>query len=161
MANKPEIPQIISSLDDLRIDVINITINVPGLQQRTIRVKPLSYHDWHMTALEVPEPKPPDKWTIKDGKKVKEGIDLTDADYLQARQEANMERQYRRFLKALLGVEGQFDDLRDMPVEDQVNALKQSAFMGYVLPVLSKLSEVSLEGFANVQTLADTFPDVP
>ena len=33
--------------------------------------------------------------------------------------------------------------------------------MGYTLPVLAKLSELSLEGFANVDALADTFPAIP
>lgn len=153
--------QAITSLDGLRIDAINITIDVPGLPRRTISIKPLSYHDWQMTALEVPDPKPPDKWVIKDGKKTKDGVDMQDSEYLAKRQAAHMERQYRRLLKAMLGVPGQFDELRELPVEEQLKTLQESAFMGYTLPVLAKLSELSLEGFANVDALADTFPAIP
>ena len=161
MAKANNAPQVVSSLDDLRVDEIKVHVAIAGLPAKTVRLKPLTYHDWQMTALEVEEPQPPDKWTIKDGKKTKDGVDMQDSEYLVKRQAAHMERQYRRLLKALLGVPGQFDELRDMPVEEQLKTLQESAFMGYTLPVLAKLSELSLEGFANVDALADTFPAIP
>lgn len=161
MAKAKSEPQVVSSLDDLRVDAITVHIAVPGMPRKSVRLKPLTYHDWQMTALEVPEPQAPDKWDIVDGKKTKAGKNLEDPEYLRKRQEAHMERQYRRLLKALLGVPGQFDELRAMDTPEQLETLQSGAFMGYVMPLLAKLSQLALEGFASVDALAGTFPAVP
>lgn len=158
---KQSTAQVVTSLDDLRVDAITVHIAVPGMPAKSIKVKPLTYHDWQMTALEVPEPQAPDKWDIVDGKKSKAGKNLEDAEYQRKRQEAHMERQYRRLLKALLGVPGQFDELRAMDTPEQLTALQTGAFMGYVMPLLAKLSQLALEGFASVDALAGTFPAIP
>ena len=160
MAKANNAPQVVSSLDDLRVDEIKVHVAIAGLPPKTVRLKPLTYHDWQMTALEVEEPQPPDKWTIKDGKKTKDGKDLENPEYQRKRQEAHMERQYRRLLKALLGVPGQFDELRGMDTPEQLKTLQESAFMGYTMPLLAKLSQLALEGYARVDTLAATFPAV-
>lgn len=149
-------------LEDLAPATVTIRIVTNYGRELELPVKMLTWHEWNMIGAEVVDPSPDDMeagghkyWTRWNAGKNTKEFDPANPDYLKAKEDAKVQRNYRRLLYAL--EKGGNDVRRGDTIEEQVQNFIAGVSIEIAGLLIVQLEELSTKGRVGVFALADSF----
>lgn len=140
-------------MTDFTPPVVTLVIEFPDGRVENVPVQLPSYHDFHQTDADVPEPDVP-YTRIEEGRPA---LNPDDPAYLAARAEALAQRQRRRLVQAL--VRGGHH-IPGSTLAEQADWFFTQADAGLVHALLAFFNNATLGGRARIDARAETFQPV-
>lgn len=136
------------SLDDLSTMQVNVEIELLNGDILAVPIKTLTYREWLEIGWEVPAPTPPISGVDASKRPV---FNHNDPGYLANLERVNMERNYRRLLRALqIPIPGN-------TVDEQLDALKSKLDGAICRQLLNAINETGMAGEARIAARAESF----
>lgn len=145
------------TLADLKPEPVVMQVMMPYGRVVKVPIVPLTWHEWNTVGAQVLDPLKgnTDYWTKRNPATKEKEFDPENVAYLQALDEANSQRGYRRLLVAL---EKAGNIIEGNTLDEQIENLKAME-VGIAVALINKLGDISMRGRASVFALAESFRD--